>query len=158
MRTEFGRERNFCACKTCVENCRHMPGFLIPADLPRMLPADQSPLVWAEANLLASPGAKVIYQGQLMRIPTLVPATKPDGSCIHLKGRNCQIYQVAPFGCAFFSCSSYDPKLSELGLKEIVRDASSGGLYTRLWQHLDRKGLRQLSAEILRNRMSPEPL
>jgi len=37
-------------------NCRFMPGFLIPADLTRIIPPGADPVIWAEANLLASPG------------------------------------------------------------------------------------------------------
>ena len=33
MRTEFGVPRTACGCEGCTSNCRHMPGYLIPADL-----------------------------------------------------------------------------------------------------------------------------
>lgn|ERR1039457_2065940 len=156
-RTEFGAERNHCACKFCVTNCKFMPGFLIPADLSRMIRHySLSPieiLPWAEENLLASPGALVMKAGVTFRIPTLVPAVKPDGSCIHLRGKSCDIYQIAPFGCAFFSCSHGDEKLSALGLMEILRDREERGPYTYVWDHLNKSGLRQVRAEELRERM-----
>ena len=147
IRTEYGRERNVCGCNGCVENCRHMPGHLIPADL-------VDPLIWSETNLLASPGAKVVRGDEIFRIPTLVSAVKADGSCIHLAGGACQIHQIAPFGCAFFSCTDYDPNLSALGLRDIMIDGQRDGLYTRIWRHLDSKGLRQLPVEKLRVRMA----
>jgi len=55
-----------------------MPGFLVPSDLDRMIPPTVNPLVWAESNLLASPGAKVMKNGLILRIHTLVPAVKKD--------------------------------------------------------------------------------
>lgn len=56
--------------------------------------------------LLASPGALVMHMNPVpraFRIPTIVPATKPDGTCIWLQedGR-CAIHSVAPAGCAYF--------------------------------------------------------
>ena len=33
-RTTFGFARTECACEQCVLNCRHMPSFLLPEDLP----------------------------------------------------------------------------------------------------------------------------
>jgi hypothetical protein len=35
-RSEFGFFRTVCACAGCVLNCRHLPGYLIPADLERI--------------------------------------------------------------------------------------------------------------------------
>jgi hypothetical protein len=35
-RSEFGFERTVCACPECTHCCRHIPGFLIPADLDRI--------------------------------------------------------------------------------------------------------------------------
>ena len=83
-RTEFGVPRTHCSCKTCKLNCLVMPGCLIPSDLDRMIPRTTDPFRWAESNLLASPGAVAMKNGKLFRIPTLVPATKADGSCINL--------------------------------------------------------------------------
>src|SRR6266446_1724770 len=104
-RTEFGLERTTCACEVCKTNCRFMPGYLIPSDLDRMIPIGVDPLTWAEMNLLASPGALVMKNLQFFRIPTLVPSTKADGSCINLTPEGlCSIHETAPFGCAFFDC------------------------------------------------------
>jgi len=75
VRTEFGYERSSCACKECRRWCFHLPGYLIPADLKRMIPAHAQSFDWAEQNLLASPGALVVKDRVLFRIPTLVPAT-----------------------------------------------------------------------------------
>jgi hypothetical protein len=68
-RTEFGYPRTNCACKVCKNNCRHMPGFLIPSDLERMIPHGVNPMQWAEDSLLASPGAIVVRNRELVRVP-----------------------------------------------------------------------------------------
>ena len=155
-RMEFGVERTRCACRDCQLNCRHMPGFLIPADLERMMPAGVDPFEWAENNLLASPGAVVVKGAELFRIHTLVPAVKEDGSCIHLTGskRNgkCSIHSISPFGCAFFDCGPPREGLAEEALVVIHR-AGPESLYARLWAHLYATGKRQLAPEILRERM-----
>lgn len=158
-RIEFGVGRTNCSCRDCQTNCRFMPGFLIPSDLGRMIPAGSDPMAWAETNLLASPGALVMKSGSgdVFRIPTLVPAIKKDGSCIHLQGskRNskCAIHEIAPFGCAFFDCGTEREGLSFEGLMAVY-NAGSNSLYYRLWQHLQDGGWRQQAPEVLRKRMA----
>lgn len=153
-RTEYGAERVSCICRECRRNCLYIPGYLIPADLDRMIPEGVNPIAWAELNLLASPGATVIKDGEIFRIGTLVPKTKPDGSCIHYHKRGCAIWETAPFGCAFFGCGAQDEdRLSQRGLKDTwdaQRDPAS--LYSRIWRHLWSTGKRQDGPEILRAR------
>ena len=157
MRREFGIARTSCGCAECQLNCRHMPGMLIPSDLDRLAPVPEGEaavLAWAEANLLASPGALVAQGGRTFRIPTLVPATKADGSCVHLgEDGRCAIHAVAPFGCAFFSCGP-DPGIAGDGLREIARAHTAGGLYTRVWERLWLLGRRQERPDVLRERMA----
>jgi hypothetical protein len=156
MRTEFGAVRSECSCKQCSLYCHYMPGYLIPADLERMIPEDTDPFLWAESNLLASPGALVMRAGQVFSIPTLVPAVKSDGSCIHLnKDELCNIHEKAPFGCAFFSCCTYDEgadKLSMHGLAAIVNGGPTS-LYSQLWRYLSESGRVQVRAQELRERV-----
>jgi hypothetical protein len=155
-RREFGYERTACACEACVTNCRYMPGFLIPADLGRMIPAGADPFRWAEANLLASPGALVAdtRTGQTFHVPTLVPAVKADGSCIHLaeEGR-CGIWAVSPFGCAFFDCGPERGRISHKGIRAVLDAHNGGELYTRLWDWLWSSGRRQKGPQELRSIM-----
>jgi hypothetical protein len=154
-RIEFGFTRTDCSCRTCRRNCMFMPGFLIPGDLERMIPVGADPLQWSETNLLASPGAvvRVRETKELARIPTLVPATKDDGSCIHYRQRRCQIHDVAPFGCAFFDCGPERGLLSVDGLIAVSNAWRERSLYARLWEHLDALGKRQECASVLRERM-----
>src|SRR6185437_11995882 len=177
-RTEFGYRRTSCACHNCRLNCEVMPGFLIPADLGRMIPKEcgkcRRPMkgtttwdgacdcgglirnvdeyIWAEQNLLASPGALVISEGKFRRIPTLVPATKEDGSCIHLTSEgNCDIHAVAPFGCAFFDCGEEPEGLAHTALHAVMMEwGNTFSLYRALWIHLAYKEKLQLPAEDLR--------
>lgn len=158
-RTEFGLPRTTCACKVCVTNCKHMPGFLIPADLDRIIPADllgfwPGESWFAERYLLASPGAVAIRDGKIYRVRTLVPAVKPSGECVHLNGEQCGIHTISPFGCAFFDCGPERDNLSLKGIEAVFfawDDETS--LYCRIWTHLSMLDLVQQSPEVLRHRM-----
>jgi hypothetical protein len=160
-RTEFGFERTTCACNVCVLNCRVMPGYLIPADLERIIPPYVDSFLWAQENLLASPGALVMNSqtGRTFRIGTLVPAIKADGGgCINLtKDGRCKIHQIAPFGCSFFDCGPEPPGLALEGVC-AVQDAQRDPLsrYARIWAHLYHMGRVQERAEVLRERMRKE--
>lgn len=155
MRTEFGYPRTECACQDCHKNCRFMPGFLIPADLIRMIPKDADAMKWAATYLLASPGAIAMQDGVLFRIGTLVPAVKPDGSCIHLSPEgSCLIHEIAPFGCAFFDCGPERGKLSTQGLLAVMQAWKEKALYSRIWEFLWDIDRRQQGPEVLRSRMA----
>lgn len=136
-----------------------MPGFLIPTDLDRLIPDGTDPLVWAETNLLASPGALVLKDGQTFRIPTLVPAVKADGSCINLTAEGqCNIHEIAPFGCAYFDCGPERNNLSSSGLNAVYYSIflNPVSLYRRIWTYLADRGLTQKHAEVLREKMRKE--
>jgi hypothetical protein len=161
-RIEFGVERGEgCSCRTCRRNCMYLPGFLIPADLERMIPEGEDPLKWAEVNLEASPGANVKKDGETFRIPTLVMASKEDGSCIYFEKRKCLIWETSPFGCAFFDCRSKDDpeqdriqhQLSQHGLKAVFDAWRTDSLYKRVWYHLMESGHESEPPEDKRARM-----
>ena len=122
-----------------------------------MIPLGANPFLWAEKHLLASPGAIVRNSrtGQVFRVATLVPATKPDGSCENLTadGR-CQIHAIAPFGCAFFDCGPEHSGLSVKGMLAVYDDHRTNGLYHRIWRHLFALGRVQAPPEALRRRMN----
>lgn len=130
-------------------------GCLIPADLGRMIPKDADPFRWAEENLLASPGALVMKDGEFFRIPTLVPAIQADGACINLTEEGlCSIHENSPFGCAFFDCGSEPPGIMQKGLVQIhLAFSDVTNLYTALWIHLTYKGRTQRAPEELRAEM-----
>jgi hypothetical protein len=144
MRAEFGVVRTSCGCRACVRFCRFMPGYLIPADLPRMM-GDAEPMAWAREHLRASPGAlmKNLKTGQTFRVPTLVPVHREDGSCHYLVGRRCTVHAVSPFGCAMFGCrAKREEMLANRGIHAVADAmADAGSLYHRVRELLAREGL-----------------
>lgn len=176
MRTEFGAERTTCACDACRRCCRFLPAWLIPADIKRMILSDADPFKWAELNLLASPGALVaqvverLFRSQLepgkyerrlsrrlFRLPGLVLAAKPDGSCRFLSAQGaCTTHDISPFGCAFFDgharVSPASDRLVRAGLKQSI-EVGPRHLYHQLPRHLIRKGLVSPSTQVKRARM-----
>lgn len=185
-RTEFGYARTECGCEACSAFCRYMPSNLIPADLDRIIPERwcrkcrrpmdgttsydgacacgglierTNPFRWAQFNLRASPGAIVSKGGKPFRIPTLVPAVKADGSCVHYRGGRCAIWDSAPFGCAFFDehqAESRNTALAYLGLVSVAEaQADPMSLYRRLWEHLRALGLHAPGPETLRPKGEP---
>ena len=154
-RIEFGYARSICACPDCSAGCRHLPGYLIPADLDRIrahLAPGEELLAWARSYLLASPGALVARGGKLFRIPTLVPARRPDGACLFLTDASrCAIHAVAPFGCSFFDthqdAAEADAR-SGAGLQAVLADWLRDGPYSEVWRALAEAELRAPPPEV----------
>ncbi len=138
-RITFGFARTECACGECALNCRYIPGYLIPTDLDAMAAhlGYQSVLTFALENLLASPGATVMANGQVFQIPTLVPARQANGACKFLTKENrCALHAVSPFGCSHFDVHQSKTEADERslrGLHAIAKEWKTGGLYARLW-------------------------
>jgi hypothetical protein len=159
-RMEFGFERTICDCDECKLNCRYLPGYLIPADLDRvrfLVAPNQDLFEWARKHLLASPGAKVMSNGRLFRIPTLVPARKAEGGCIFLTGDGgCGIHAVAPFGCAFFDhyqLRGEADRRSLRGLEAVAATWADGEVYAQVWLALDGAGLKAPAPERCRTQL-----
>jgi len=158
-RTEWGFSRTECACEECAINCHYIPGYLIPTDLEaiagRLGYADL--VKFAMENLLASPGATVLVDGQVAQIPTLVPSRRPDGACRFLDADNrCSIHAVSPYGCAFFDCRQSRGEAdirSCRGLQAIAHEWSVGGLYARIWTALHIAGFQAPSPTTARARL-----
>lgn len=155
-RTEFGANRVFCSCTSCTDPCTHIPGYLIPNDLGRMraLAGDRDFYEWAEEHLLASPGAIALKDGKQFRVPTIVPARKPGTMTCHwFEDGRCTIHKEAPFGCAFFKVCTLvkgDAALSHKGVESVLIDHINEGPYSKLWHHLNDKGLTAPPPEKLR--------
>lgn len=144
MRIELGFARTTCDCKKCSVFCEHMPGFLIPSDLERLIPDGEDPLVWAEEHLRASFGSLVRSGGVLKWTPSLVPAKGDSGSCHWLKEGRCTVHENSPFGCAFLDQHMTDREAEKRS--QAARDARwddfvADGLYSQIWNHLCEKGL-----------------
>ena len=154
-RTEFGYPRTVCACADCTAGCHHLPGYLVPADLERIrthLAPDTDLFTWARRYLLASPGALVARGEKVFRIPTLVPARRPDGACLFLtEDGRCAVHAVAPFGCAFFdahqAAAEAGPR-SAAGLRAVLADWLADGPYAAAWRALAAAGLRAPPPEV----------
>ena len=165
-------ERNVCGCKVCQVHCAVMPSFLLPEDIiPYMIATGFVPengeevavtieevMPWAQVTLMASDGTyvRVPDSDQIVRIPTLVPASRKNGSCIwfNQKSRLCGIHDDAPFGCRMFSCSMDEQrakglssfaaarlaKMWEAVHKDVEELSVPEGLYSAIWLHLDQEG------------------
>lgn len=106
-------ERTTCACDQCKVPCRHMPGCLVPGDLEAIkeylhIKDGIEHTEWIYENFRASQGAKVLRKitgnptPEIREVPSIVPAQKPDGSCVFLDDHGrCEIHPVSPFGCAY---------------------------------------------------------
>jgi len=159
-RTEFGFSRTQCDCLECTRNCHHIPGYLVPADLERIhqhVAPDHDLLAWAKEHLLASPGALVTRDHQTFRIPTLVPARRPDGACIFLTATDhCAIHAVSPFGCAFFDAHmphAEADRRSKRGLHAVLQAWNGNGLYAQVWMALADDGLVAPAPEVARQQL-----
>lgn len=165
-RTEFGYTRSSCDCESCVANCRHIPGYLLPQDVEQIARQLGYTIVnaFAQEYLLASIGATVMNSetGRVFQIPTLVPSRGDDGACVFLDNADrCRIHGVNPYGCAFFDCrQSHEDanRRSARGLQEIARQWSTpgGNLYTVLWLLLYHTGRRATPPAVARARMEME--
>ncbi len=114
-----------------------MPGDLAPGDLERIAAylgqGDEQGRLKPSflSNFQASEGPLVKRDGQLMRIPTIVPAQKPDGRCVFLSDKDeCTIHPVAPFGCVQFNvCDGQE--------KKYQADAKVHSLHNAIMANLD---------------------
>jgi hypothetical protein len=142
VRTEFGYERTSSASINDVLNCVFLPGYIIPADLKRMSGKENEEeiIAWAQDNLLASPGATLLVDGEIVKVPTLVPARNEKGNCkFFTKDQHCCIHENAPFGCAFFSAQMTENDANDIsmkGLMSVVEDWSYGRIYSKVWKAL----------------------
>jgi hypothetical protein len=159
-RTEFGFARTVCACHECTLNCRHIPGYLIPADVERIhqhLAPSEDVDEWIRQHLLASLGAVVLCNDQVVRILTLVPARRPNGACIFLtEDDRCAIHFVAPFGCAFFDAhqpTEEADRRSKRGLQSVMAAWNTSDAYGRLWVKLALAGLMAPKPEVARQQL-----
>jgi hypothetical protein len=144
QRKEFGFLRTECACRKCQIWCEHMPGYLVPSDITRLIPAEADPIVWAEEHLRASQGYIGLSASGVVSIPSLVPKKGEDGHCHwYVQGR-CTVHQNSPFGCAYIDqdmTSREADKRSEAGRAARKQSFDEQSLYAQIWAHLAQKGL-----------------
>jgi hypothetical protein len=135
VREQYGFRRTACGCAFCQAPCRHVPGSLDPADLPRLCPRGQDVFAWAEQHLRALPDKP---------FPTLVPVRQPNGHCHWYYSGRCAVHENAPYSCAFFDTHLTDHDVQRRSAATIQarrKDRAAKGLYYRVWLHLCREGL-----------------
>ena len=159
MRTEFGFERTVSTTKMDIECCKRMPGFLVPADLERLAEAfGLNPIEFAKRHLLASPGALVIFNGKMRRVPTLVPDRDPrTGHCKFFRNDLCTIHAVAPYGCSFFDYDMDDDEGRErslAGTEAVMKAWDDDDGYAALWYILNMVGRHAPGPEECRKHLS----
>jgi len=170
-------ERNECSCSKCQLFCKVMPSYLLPEDIIPYMGATgylnedeleegdrleltiENIMPWAKKNLLASDGAIVSTSTGLLRVPTLVPKNRKNGSCIHYDQQAglCEIHSSAPFGCRFFSCEMDADDAGELSTASVERLArvwrtlvsdpeeleTIEAMYGAIWLELEKSGCRR---------------
>ena len=161
-------KRTNCKCAKCRAGCEILSGYLLPDDLPGYMAetwqgehaqTERAVFHWAEKNLLASEGAKVARHGprgiEYFSIPTLVPATRENGHCIHYRDGLCAVHQASPAGCKMFNACAIGLKAEnqhalanelQRGLAAFWGDDTpnpTGELYKRLWGYLWGMGYRR---------------
>jgi len=161
MRVEMNR--TVCSCAVCQYNCRTIPGYLLPDDIERLMKAvgEENLYTFGAQYLSASPGAVVMRNGEILRIPTLVPNRQSDGTCHWFNRGLCAVHAVAPFGCAFFDCSmnmEEADRRSSAGLQILLyhwdeyKSLGTASHYVKLWMFLEKLGYCSVAPDILRKR------
>jgi Fe-S-cluster containining protein len=113
-------KRTSCGCSKCKHGCTVMPAYLLPSDLEGYLSDGHavsqgvSCSMWLRYNnpyLLASEGTLIQMVDKRSgfavteaRIPTLVPESRDDGSCVHYtRAGKCGVHKHSPTGCKMFN-------------------------------------------------------
>jgi Fe-S-cluster containining protein len=155
-----------------------MPGYLLPRDLEGylgvLIPREGvSTAMWLTVNrvddLLASTGALIKMMDRRTgaiteaRIPTLVPESSGDGSCVHYTDGKCGVHKHSPTGCKMFNACAegrdadkqeevakeYQIQLMESWVnygKGYPHCSKEERFYGDLWSHLWDKGKRRENA------------
>lgn len=159
-------KRTSCSCDKCQHGCKVMPAYLLPEDL--------APYPWMyQGELLASEGGLVGIVNKLtgemtkFRVPTLVPASKDDGSCVHYRDGKCGIHEHSPSGCSMFNACAVgekqrqQDKLAEefqMRLLQMWSNFTRGEasaveeMYCRQWQILWDEGKRRENVQDITNK------
>jgi len=120
-----------CRCRLCQVGCRTMPGVLSPRDLEHL------PL----AQLAASSGtATRVQTGERIQVRTIVPAQRPDGTCVFHDRGTCTVHDHKPAGCAIpVACA--EPTLQEaLELTIVYQNVNLSTEYQAAWEQLAQRG------------------
>jgi len=116
-------KRTVCACERCVACCKRQPGPLIPGDFERIASFLGESTEQAKRHFIASRGALIgMRGGGVVRVPTITPARKADGSCVFLgPDDRCKIHPVSPFGCAYLDMHMNKKEADKRSLYAITK-------------------------------------
>jgi hypothetical protein len=103
-----------------------VPGRLAPEDLQ----------YFDLKDLRASPGPIIQTPRGPQRVPAIVPAVKPDGSCIFFNDGLCDVHEHAPFACACLDVHMADVSAELRSRMSIVANSESEE-YLRVWERLE---------------------
>lgn len=118
-------ERTVCACDECRQCCKKGPGYLLPEDLPN----------FSINELQASLRTKILFSGmrEFINVPTLVPRTKEDGSCVFLdENERCMIHDRSPWGCSHFDTHQEEDGIerSKAGISNLLSNGKEVGYWS----------------------------
>ena len=138
-------KRTSCSCDKCQHGCKVMPAYLLPEDL--------APYPWMyQGELLASEGGLVGIVNKLtgemtkFRVPTLVPASKDDGSCVHYRDGKCGIHEDK-------LAEEFQMRLLQMWSNFTRGEASAvEEMYCRQWQILWDEGKRRENVQDITNK------
>lgn len=148
-------ERTACDCHKCVSACKTMPGSLAPGDMHQIATflGEEITDEFVGDHFEASEGALALRDGEVIRIPTIVPKQKGDGRCVFLTDDDrCSIHSVSPFGCSRFKVCGDDEeqgvlqKTSVAMLECVMRSIE----YIMMWSHLWERGKRAAPLRVRR--------
>ena len=150
-------KRTKCDCMICKKNCMVIPGYLIPEDISviqKYLNDSQLTIDFCKTYFLASPGALVMKENKIFRIPTIVPTRRKNSYCLFFdNNEKCLIHEVSPFGCRYFDHSQSKQegdKISIIGLNKIIQSQ----FYREIWFELKKCGLIGKNPENLRKEIN----
>jgi len=152
-------KRTICDCKQCSVYCKIMPGYLVPDDIVNIannffFPIYETIESFFEEVFRASPGATIMVNSIIFKIPTIVPSRKKDSDdCYFLEDNGkCSIHEYSPWGCRMADSHMTREEgdiISKIGLAQILN--SEG--YIKIWNYLNSKNLISKSPEELRKKI-----
>jgi len=150
MAQDSARAGTSCSCWECQLPCLSMPGALSAGDLTRLSELRgpwQTEESWYQEHLRASTGSTLMSSrtGQVIRIPSLVPAQRPNRQCHWFDCGKCAVHAISPWGCRGFDAHQSDDEATRLQRESITERASLFSRetkYSRTWEMLWGLGLR----------------
>lgn len=134
-------ERTTCDCAGCRVGCKTMPGMCGVGDTEAIANhlGSACDAEFLTAHFEHSKGARMLVRAgggiQDIRVPTINPAQKADGSCVFLDDNGyCRVHAVSPWGCRMFDVHQTtregDDRM-KAGIVPVMREQQARGQYFR---------------------------